>query len=141
MLESFGGYTVVLEALNGIDLQRKLKTVASEPEIMFIDVNMPEMNGIETAHWLNEHYPSMKLVALSMNDEDRTIIDMFKAGCCAYLLKDTHPTELEKALQEIREKGYYNADKGNLSFRRPLHCPTGSSNSWRWPAANLPTKK
>lgn len=122
MLESFGGYTVVLEAVNGKDMQQKLKTAASTPDIMFIDVNMPEMNGIETAQWLSEHHPAIRLVALSMNDEDRTIIDMFKAGCCAYLLKDTHPTELEKALKEIREKGYYNADKGNLSFRRLLQA-------------------
>ena len=62
----------------------------------------------------------MKLVALSMNDNDTVIIEMIKAGCCAYLLKETHPDELEKALQEIHIKGFYNGDVSNINFRRLL---------------------
>jgi DNA-binding NarL/FixJ family response regulator len=120
MLETFHDYEVVMEALNGRDLQEKMKQRNVVPDIMLIDVNMPVMNGVETARWLNQHYPAMKLVALSMNDNDRVIIDMFRAGCCAYLLKDTHPTELEKALEEIAKKGYYNADTSNINFRRLL---------------------
>jgi DNA-binding NarL/FixJ family response regulator len=69
---------------------------------------------------VNKNYPEIKLVALSMNDNDSTIIEMIKAGCCAYLLKETHPDELEKALQEIHQKGYYNADISNVNFRRLL---------------------
>jgi DNA-binding NarL/FixJ family response regulator len=59
-------------------------------------------------------------VALSMKDDDTTIINMIRAGCCAYLLKDIHPNELEKALLEINKSGYYNADASNLNFRRLL---------------------
>jgi DNA-binding NarL/FixJ family response regulator len=83
---------------------------------------MPVMDGIATATWLNEHYPAIKLVALSMNDTDKIIINMIKAGCCAYLLKDTHPNELEKALNEINERGYYNADVSNINYRRLLQA-------------------
>lgn len=78
------------------------------------------MDGIETTKWLSSTYPAMQLIALSMNDKDKAIINMFRAGCCAYMLKDTHPTELEKALQEVIAKGYYNADAGNVNFRRLL---------------------
>lgn len=120
MLESFGDYEVVVEALDGIDLQYKLNIGKESPEIMLVDVNMPKMDGIETASWLHENYPAMNLIALSMNDKDQAIISMFRAGCCAYLLKDTHPTELEKALREIRTHGYYNADISNINFRRLL---------------------
>lgn len=120
MLESFGNYEVIVEALNGKDLQEKLATRGKVPAMMLIDVNMPQMNGIDTASWLHQNYPAMQLVALSMNDSDHAIIKMLKAGCCAYLLKDTHPTELEKALAEIATKGYYNADAGNVNFRRLL---------------------
>jgi DNA-binding NarL/FixJ family response regulator len=67
---------------------------------------------------LSKKYPLIKLVALSMKDDDITIISMLRAGCCAYLLKDIHPDELEKALEEIDEKGYYNADQANINFRR-----------------------
>ena len=118
MHESFTNYSVVVEALNGKDLQEKMKQKITVPDIMLIDVNMPQMNGYETAKWLNENYPQIKLVALSMNDDDHTIIDMIKAGCCAYLMKDTHPNELEKALTEINEKGYYNGDASNINYRR-----------------------
>lgn len=120
MLKSFMVYDVVVEALNGRDLQEKLALNNVVPSIMLIDVNMPEMNGIETAKWMTIHYPETKLVALSMNDTDTVIIDMIKAGCCAYLLKETHPDELEKALSEIHTKGYYNADASNINFRRLL---------------------
>ncbi|MCH5718884.1 response regulator transcription factor [Niabella hibiscisoli] len=120
MLESFKVYEVILEASNGKDLQEKIKNKRELPEIMLIDVNMPVMNGVETAKWLSENYPEIKPVALSMNADDNTIISMFKAGCCGYLLKDTHPNELEKALDEINRKGYYNADAGNINFSRIL---------------------
>jgi DNA-binding NarL/FixJ family response regulator len=122
MLASFKDYEVVVEALNGKDLQEKLKAKEQVPEIMLIDVNMPVMDGIATAAWISEHYPTIKLVALSMNDTDKAIIGMIKAGCCAYLLKDTHPNELEKALKEIIEKGYYNADVSNINYRRLLQA-------------------
>jgi DNA-binding NarL/FixJ family response regulator len=120
MLKSFKVYDVVVEALNGRELQDKLQQSKEIPSIMLIDVNMPEMNGMETAKWMTANYPETKLVALSMNDTDTIIIDMIKAGCCAYLLKETHPDELEKALNEIHTKGYYNADASNINFRRLL---------------------
>lgn len=118
MLSGFANFTVIVEALNGKDLQEKLKFIPAVPDIMLIDVNMPLMDGVATATWLSEKYPTMKLTALSMNDSDKAVIAMIKAGCCAYLLKDTHPTELEKALNEIDKKGYYNGDAGNIDYRR-----------------------
>jgi DNA-binding NarL/FixJ family response regulator len=121
MLESFNEYKVVVMALNGKDLQEKI-IIDNLPEIILIDVNMPVMDGIATATWLNQKYPSIKLVALSMNDTDKAIIGMIKAGCCAYLLKDTHPNELEKALHEILTKGFYNADVSNINYRRLLQA-------------------
>lgn len=128
MLQSFNNYDVVIEASNGKNLQEKIENEKNIPEIMLIDVNMPVMDGIATATWLNEKYPSIKLVALSQNDGDRAIISMLKAGCCAYLLKDTHPNELEKALNEIYDKGFYNADASNINFRRFLKLEKESVN-------------
>ena len=128
MLQSFNNYDVVIEAANGKDLQEKMSDKKNVPEIMLIDVNMPVMDGIATATWVNQNYPSVKLVALSQNDGDKTIIGMIKAGCCAYLLKDTHPNELEKALHEIYTKGFYNADVSNINYRRLLQFEKDSLN-------------
>jgi DNA-binding NarL/FixJ family response regulator len=118
MLESFGEYEVVLEAHSGNDLQQKIANLKIPPEIIFLDVNMPGMSGIETAEWLQEYYPAIYVVALSMNDDERTIVGMLKAGCCTYLLKDTHPTELEKALHQIKTKGFYNSESNNMNLKR-----------------------
>jgi len=120
MLDSFKNYDVILGASNGKDLQEKMQGRKELPDIVLLDVNMPVMNGPETAKWLSETHPEIKVVALSMNADDDAIISMFRAGCCAYLLKDTHPTELEKALDEVNRKGFYNADAGNINFRKIL---------------------
>lgn len=120
MLETMNNFEVVLEALNGQDLQQKLTAKAVLPDLMLIDVNMPVMDGVQTATWLQKQYPSIKLMALSMNDKETAIIKMFKAGCCAYLLKDVHPTVLEKALHEVYNKGYYNADAVQFNLGRLL---------------------
>jgi DNA-binding NarL/FixJ family response regulator len=118
MLSGFENYIVTVEALNGKELQQKIQATEVLPEIILVDVNMPLMDGVETASWLRANYPAIKTVALSVNDTDKSIISMIRAGCCAYLLKDIHPTELEKALNEINVKGYYNADASNINYRR-----------------------
>ncbi|HEY4336750.1 MAG TPA: response regulator transcription factor [Puia sp.] len=120
MVETFNGFSVIVEALNGLEVQEKLKNTHVAPDIMLIDVNMPQLDGLATTRWLHQRFPMMHLVALSMNDSDRTIISMVKAGCCAYLLKDTHPAELERALLEIHTRGFYNADVSNINYRRLL---------------------
>ena len=121
MLDTFKKYEVIIQASNGQDLKDKMRLSLHHPEIMLIDVNMPVMDGLETTAWLSQNYPEIKLVALSMTDTDSTVIEMIKAGCCAYLLKDTHPNELEKALNEIYLRGQYNADVSNINFRRLLN--------------------
>lgn len=109
MVNSFTGFDVVLTARNGKELQEKLSS-RPLPDIMLIDVEMPVMNGLETARWLKQTYPALRLVALSMNAQEQTIIDMIKAGCSSYLLKETEPEELERALREVYTKNYYNSE-------------------------------
>ena len=119
MLENLNDFEVTIQAENGKDLQDKLNE-NNAPEIMLVDVNMPVMDGMATAEFLVEQFPHCKLVALTTNDSDKSIIEMIKAGCCAYLLKDIEPLELRRALWEVHEKGYYNADASNINYRRLL---------------------
>lgn len=120
MLETLKDYEVVIEAVNGADLQQKMAVQRHLPDIMLVDVNMPVMDGAATAAWLRDAHPSIRTVALSMNEKEPVIISMFKAGCCAYLLKDMHPATLTRALNQVYEKGYYNADLPQLDMRRLL---------------------
>lgn len=123
MVESFENFSIVADALNGKILIEKLKSLIEKPDIVLLDVNMPVMDGPATAQYIYTHYPEIKIVALSMNDDHKSIIKMIKAGACAYLLKDMHPNELEKALNHVAEKGYYNLDSTNISMRKFIAAP------------------
>jgi DNA-binding NarL/FixJ family response regulator len=118
LIDTFPQFTVVLEAMNGEDLLRKMAATPTKPDIQLIDVNMPVMDGVRAAKAIGQQFPTVKMVALSMKDDDMTILSMIKAGCCAFLLKDIHPDELEKGLLEINAKGFYNADACNVNYRR-----------------------
>jgi DNA-binding NarL/FixJ family response regulator len=120
LVESFKTFTILVDALNGEMLLKKLETLKELPDLILLDVNMPVLDGPATAKVISEKYPRIKLVALSMKDDDTSVINMIRAGCCAYLLKEIHPNELEKALNEIYKTGYYNADISNLRYRRLL---------------------
>lgn len=118
LVNSFEDFETVVDALNGEQLLAKLENLTLLPDILLVDVNMPTMDGLATVSAIVKNYPAIMMVALSMEDDDATIINMIKAGCCAYLLKDIHPNELEKALEEIHKNGYYNADTLNINYRR-----------------------
>lgn len=118
LINGFPSCEVLFDALHGKDLLDKLETAPQKPEILLIDVNMPVLDGPATVERVAARYPGIRLVALSMKDDETSIIRMIQQGCCAYLLKDIHPTELEKALEEVHTKGYYNADASNINYRR-----------------------
>jgi two-component system invasion response regulator UvrY len=106
LINSFDDYTVIFEADNGTDFQKKIQR-GNEPELVLMDINMPGMDGFATAEWLRQNYPLTKVLALSMYDNENSIIRMFKAGAKGYILKDSEPAELKAALDSIMQKGYY----------------------------------
>jgi DNA-binding NarL/FixJ family response regulator len=110
LFNNLNGFSVVVEAKNGRELMEKIEAGSDLPDIMLIDVNMPEMNGVQTAQWLHATHPAIRLVALTMNEQEQTVVNMVNAGCCSYLLKDTHPEQLEKVLTEIYVRNYYDSD-------------------------------
>jgi DNA-binding NarL/FixJ family response regulator len=120
LISGFSGFNIVAEAMNGKEMLDKLAQLPAPPDILLLDVNMPVMDGAKATEAALKLYPTVKVVALSMKDNDATIIEMLKAGCCAYLLKDIHPTELEKALREIYTTGIYYNDASNVNYRRLL---------------------
>lgn len=110
LIDGFEHFQVAFMARNGNDLIHKLDMAKKSPDLLLLDINMPVMNGFETMGWINDHCPDLKVLALSMDDEEETIIQMLRLGCKGYLLKDIHPDTLETALHEVLNKGHYYTD-------------------------------
>lgn len=102
-------YSILFEADNGIDLQKKISK-ENCPDIILMDVNMPAMDGFASVAWLNENYPLVKILVVSMIEKEETIVRMLKLGVKGYLCKDVEPKELGEALRAIQNKGYYYTD-------------------------------
>jgi two-component system invasion response regulator UvrY len=100
-------YEVLYEVASGKDLIERMRLPQNIPDIILLDINMPVMDGYEIASWLKEKHPDVKVLALSMNNDEQSIVRMIRAGVRGYLLKDTGPTELNNALAILCEKGFY----------------------------------
>jgi DNA-binding NarL/FixJ family response regulator len=111
LVNSFDDFNISYLCSNGQELINKLKSSSNIPDIVLMDVNMPILNGLETTSILKEDYPLIKVLALSVEDNDETIIKMLKAGARGYLLKDVEKEVLEKALKEVLDHGYYHTSQ------------------------------
>ncbi|HTS45392.1 MAG TPA: response regulator transcription factor [Puia sp.] len=106
LVNSFENYAVLFEAENGKEIKNKIAQHIV-PDIVLLDVNMPEMDGYETARWLYKNYPQIKVLALSMLSDEKTIIKMLRLGAKGYILKNIDPEELKNALDSIVKKNFY----------------------------------
>lgn len=107
ILSNFDQFEVLYECENGRELQEKFNLKNNVPSIVLLDISMPIMDGFETAKWLKETHPQVLVMALSMQDDEQSVIKMVKSGARGYLLKNVHPIELENALNNLIRTGYY----------------------------------
>lgn len=103
-------FEVVMNCFNGEDFLNQLEHKKNMPEVVLMDINMPRKNGIETTAELTQKYPELKVIALTMEDNESTIISMLKAGAKGYLLKDMSPDILFDAINIVHEKGIFYTD-------------------------------
>lgn len=103
-------YAVAIEADNGKQLSEKLASGGVIPDVVLLDINMPVMDGYDTCLWLKQQHPGIKVLALSMYDDETSIIRMLKNGAKGYILKDSDPSELNAAIQSVIKKGYYHSE-------------------------------
>ena len=103
-------FEVVMNCFNGEDFLNQLEHKKNMPEVVLMDINMPRKNGIETTAELTQEYPELKVIALTMEDNESTIISMLKAGAKGYLLKDMSPDILFDAINIVHEKGIFYTD-------------------------------
>src|SRR5476651_101835 len=106
LISDFNGYHVLFEAANGEELTRKL-TPKVKPDIILLDINMPVMDGMETARWLRINYPDVSVITLSMFGDAEKVLQMVKMGVKGYLLKDAEPEEFEQALLKVSHGEVY----------------------------------
>ena len=111
LINSFPEFQVLYHAYNGKELIDRLSSNSNAPDLILMDINMPVMNGIETMEWLKEHRPQQKVLALSMDDQEETIIKMLRSGTKGYLLKDIEPDHFHTALNDVLEKGFYYSER------------------------------
>ncbi|WP_127128277.1 response regulator transcription factor [Pseudoflavitalea rhizosphaerae] len=100
------GHQVVIEANDGKDFISKLQD-GPHPEVVLMDINMPVMDGYETAAYMKQYFPDIKVLALSMYDDEAAIIRMLKNGARGYILKDSDTPELKSAIEAVLTKGFY----------------------------------
>ncbi|MBC7874125.1 MAG: response regulator transcription factor, partial [Ferruginibacter sp.] len=100
------GYNVMFEVDNGQELMDKV-LAGSLPDLVLMDINMPEKDGYETTQWLKDNYPGINVLALTMYDDERAIIRMLKCGAKGYVVKDVEPAELRTAMEAVLNKGFY----------------------------------
>ena len=110
IIETFRDFEVLYEVEHGKVLQEKFKQKKNIPDIVLLDISMPVMDGFETATWLKKDHPAVHIMALSVQDDDESLIRMIKAGARGYLHKNVHPAELENALHTLMSKGMYYPD-------------------------------
>lgn len=104
-LEDCEDFDLILEASNGKELMGLLTTRI--PDVLLMDIKMPEMDGIQTATYVHQNFKTVKILALSMFNEDKYIVDMMKAGASGYLLKNAEPEEIIEAVSTVHNKGFY----------------------------------
>lgn len=122
LLEKWGTlYEVVLEAMDGEKLTN-LICQGTVPEVIIMDINMPRKDGFESITWLNEHYPQINVLVLSMVGQEESIVRMIKYGVKGYLTKDIDPDILHKALQTVVQGKFYYTD---FLSRKLIHAIQG----------------
>lgn len=117
LLEEIENVELAGEASSGKEFLELVQEV--NPDIVFMDIKMPEMNGIEATAIAMEKYPDLKIVALSMFGDSEYLDEMLQAGAIGYLLKNIGREDLEKAIKNIAEgKGYFSEEMLILVTRK-----------------------
>lgn len=104
-LRPYTNIKFTLEADNGEELIKGIP--GNEPDVILMDLRMPGKDGIEATKIISKQYPQIKIVVLTMYEDERFVYHMMENGANGYLLKNAEPQEIRRAIMDVYEKGYY----------------------------------
>ena len=106
-LRQYNNIKFVMEAENGEDLIQKVSDNDDMPDVILMDLKMPVKDGIETTKYLNKHFPAIRIIILTMYEDERFVGHLMDSGANGYLLKSTEPSEIKKAISDVMRTGFY----------------------------------
>jgi len=109
LIEVLGKYKVVAEFDNGRHFVNAFPSLR-DPDLVILDLNMPEMSGAQTMKWIRENKPGLKVLILTLDTDDKTIIELYRIGVRGYLPKSCTADVLKKAIDSTIFTGYYHSD-------------------------------
>jgi DNA-binding NarL/FixJ family response regulator len=104
-LKTYHNIRFVLEAENGEELIKGIEK--EEPDIVLMDLKMPVKDGIETTKYLNKHHPKIRILILTMFEDERFVGHLMDSGANGYLLKSTEPAEIKQGIMDVMTNGFY----------------------------------
>ena len=108
LIKNFPRIGDVTDAENGRDFIERYKKKL--PDVLLLDLEMPRMNGVETAEFLIPKYPALKVIVLTQHDSESYMVHMLELGVHSFLLKNSDPNELERAIHAVMDKDFYHSD-------------------------------
>ncbi|MGX5819162.1 response regulator [Chitinophaga lutea] len=119
-LTPYENIQVVFEAEDGEHLLEIMQD--QQPDVILMDLKMPRMDGIQATIKVREKYPKVKIIILTMYEDDNFIVHLVENGANAYLLKNSEPEEIYEAICTTFEKGFYFNENVNLALlKKVLH--------------------
>lgn len=106
LINKFDNCAVIAEAGNGCELIKVIES-GVVPDLLILDLNMPQMDGFDTAKWIKAHHPEISILILTMYDTEITMIRLLQVGVKGFLKKDASPWDLESAIRNVIQSGYY----------------------------------
>jgi len=110
LLSDFDFIGNINEASNGSELLELLSKMEVLPDVILLDIRMPVMDGVEAHQKISVLYPGIKVIVLTMEDDEQYILHLISEGVNGYLLKNADPDEMELAILKVLKNGYYFSD-------------------------------
>ena len=107
LLTTFENISLVFEAENGKQLIELCEQAIVKPDIILLDLSMPEMNGLEALKILKEKHPSIRVIVLTIHEAENFILTTIQAGANGYLAKNAEPEEVELAINEVYKNDFH----------------------------------